>query len=507
MQSTAKMPAQQTGLSIPAGKKLSTLVRNVIAAVLLVALLGALFVPFTDYEYTKKVTIKNAETGKRERVETVFSGTLSMMDYIWHPYTDQAKEVAEWIAEESPIAQEGYDIANVVLMPLALMLFTVLSFAFALIFHKTYFAPCFTAFSAIFGAVTYAVNPLMQLQPARIVMIIVYAAVAVLAVMLVVALKRETDAEKRDPHYKLAHYNEQPLWRHVCKNWMIYSFLIIPVVYFVIFRYAPMLGNVIAFRTYRGGPNFMGTGWRGFEYFSQFLAQEDFWRAFRNTLTLSLEYLALRFPLTLAFALLLNEMRQLRAKKFVQTVSYLPHFISTVILVGMVKEITSTNGPINMLIKAMGNDAILFVQEPEWFHTLYIVSGLWQGLGWGTILYLAAMTNVNTELYEAAEIDGANRFRRVWHVTIPGILPTVCTLLVLDIGGIMGSNFEKILLMYDPLTYETADVISTYVYRMGVSGGQFSFSTAIGLFEGIIGLVLVSIANAVSRKLTDSSLW
>ncbi|MBQ8555584.1 MAG: sugar ABC transporter permease [Clostridia bacterium] len=334
-----------------------------------------------------------------------------------------------------------------------------------------------------------------------------YAGVAVGCVLAIVALKRETDEEKKDPHYKLAHYNEQPLLVHIKKNWMIYSFLIIPIAYFVIFRYAPMIGNVIAFRTYRGGPNFTGTGWRGFEYFSQFLAQEDFWRAFRNTLTLSLEYLALRFPLTLTFALLLNEMRNMKAKKFVQTVSYLPHFISTVILVGMVKEITSTNGPINMIIKALGNDPVLFVQEPEWFHTLYIVSGIWQGLGWGTILYLAAMTNINTELYEAAEIDGANRFRRVWHVTIPGILPTVCTLLVLDIGGIMGSNFEKVLLMYTPLTYETADVISTYVYRMGVSGGQFSFSTAVGLFEGIIGLVLVSIANAASRKLTDSSLW
>lgn len=502
MQSTAKQD-----VLLSTGKKNATLIRNAIIAVLLVALLGALFIPFSDYSYTKKVTVKDPETGKRQRVEQEYSGKLSLMDYIWRPYTDASKEVAKWIEKESPIAREGYNIANVVLMPLGLMLLTVLALAFALRFHKTFFAPGFSCFTALFGAACYAVSPLMSLQPGRFLLMGLYIGIAAGCAVIIISQKQALDAEKRSPHYKLAHYNEQPLLLHIKKNWMIYSFLIVPVIYFVVFRYAPMLGNLIAFRTYRGGPQFLGTGWRGLEYFSQFLAQEDFWRAFRNTLTLSLEYLALRFPLTLAFALLLNELRNVRAKKFVQTVSYLPHFISTVILVGMVKEITSTNGPINMIIKSFGNSPILFVQKPEWFHTLYIVSGLWQGLGWGTILYLAAMTNINTELYEAAEIDGANRFHRVWHVTIPGILPTVCTLLVLDIGGIMGSNFEKILLMYDPLTYETADVISTYVYRMGVAGGQFSFSTAIGLFEGIIGLVLVSIANAASRKLTDSSLW
>lgn len=507
MQSAAKRTRSITDIIMPRKRRSKTLLRNGVIAALLVVLLCALFIPFQEYEYTKKVTVKDPETGKRERVATEFSGELSLMGYLWRPYTDASEEVGEWIAEESPIADKDYDIAEMAVWPLGLMLMTLLSVVFGLKFHKTYFAPLFSGVTAFLGAEAYAFSPLLTLQPGRFVLRWLYIAVAVLCLLSIIKLKKEKDEEKRDPHYKLAHYNEQPLWTHIKKNWMIYSFLIIPVAYFVVFRYAPMLGNVIAFRTYRGGPQFMGTGWRGFEYFSQFIAQEDFWRAFRNTLTLSLEYLALRFPLTLTFALLLNEMRNVRAKKFVQTVSYLPHFISTVILVGMVKELTSTAGPINSLIVALGGESIIFVQEPEWFHTLYIVSGIWQGLGWGTILYLAAMTNINTELYEAAEIDGANRFRRVWHVTIPGILPTVCTLLVLDIGGIMGSNFEKILLLYDPLTYETADVISTYVYRMGVSGGMFSFSTAIGLFEGIIGLVLVSIANAASRKLTDSSLW
>ncbi|WP_438433314.1 ABC transporter permease [Gorillibacterium sp. sgz500922] len=301
--------------------------------------------------------------------------------------------------------------------------------------------------------------------------------------------------------------DKEPLLKHVRKEWVLYSFLILPVIYFVIFKYVPMLGNIMAFRKYRGGPNLFGTEWVGFKYFEMFMKDKTFWRAFRNNLSLSIFYLLLRFPLTLIFALLLNELRNVGIKKFVQTVSYLPHFISTVIVAGMVKELLSMNGPINSLLSKLGFAKHAFITLPEWFPTIYISSGIWQALGWGTILYLAAMTSINTELYEAARIDGANRFRLAWNVTIPGILPTIMTLLVLDIGGILGSNFEKILLLYNPLTYKTADVISTYVYRIGIGGGSFSYATAVGLFEGIIGLILVTAANYVSRKTTKTSLW
>lgn len=297
------------------------------------------------------------------------------------------------------------------------------------------------------------------------------------------------------------------LIRHIKKEWMMYSLLVIPIIYFIIFKYVPMFGNIIAFRKYTGGSNIFGEKWVGLKYFRQFFKDASFWRAFRNTLTLSLSYLAVRFPATLIFALLLNEIINTKAKKFVQTVSYLPHFISMVIIAGMVKEVVSLNGPINNLIAALGIERISFIQEAKWFPTIYITSGVWQALGWGTILYLAAMTNINTELYEAAKIDGANHLQQVIHVTIPGIMPTIITLLILDIGGIMGSNFEKIMLLYLPSTYETADVISTYVYRMGITGGNFSFATAVGLFEGIIGLILVLSANLISRKLTETSLW
>lgn len=303
------------------------------------------------------------------------------------------------------------------------------------------------------------------------------------------------------------HLGKISLKKHLKKEWRLYTFLPIPILYFIIFKYVPMFGNIIAFRKYKGGTNIFGTEWVGLRYFLQFMGDASFWRAFRNTLTLSVSYLVVRFPLTLIFALLLNEIRNIRWKKFVQTISYLPHFISMVIIAGMIKEIVSLTGPINTLMANFGLDKISFIQEADWFPAIYIISGVWQGLGWGTILYLAAMTAINTELYEAAKIDGAGRFKQALHVTIPGILPTITTLLILDIGGIMGSNFEKIILLYLPSTYEKADVIATYVYRMGITGGKFSYATAVGLFEGIIGLILVISANLISKKLTESSLW
>ncbi len=303
------------------------------------------------------------------------------------------------------------------------------------------------------------------------------------------------------------HLGKVKLGKHLKKEWMLYSFLIIPVIYYIIFKYIPMLGNVIAFRKYSGGPNIFGQKWVGLRYFKQFFRDRSFWNAFRNTLTLSITYLIFRFPITLTFALLLNEIRNLKWKKFVQTVSYLPHFISMVIIAGMIKEVVSLTGPINTIIASLGGEKISFIQEAPWFPPIYIISGIWQGLGWGTILYLAAMTGINMELYEAAKVDGANRFQQAIHVTIPGIMPTIVTLLILDIGGIMGSNFEKIILLYLPSTYETADVISTLVYRMGITGGNFSYATAVGLFEGVVGLILVVTANLVSRKVTEASLW
>jgi putative aldouronate transport system permease protein len=302
---------------------------------------------------------------------------------------------------------------------------------------------------------------------------------------------------------------QEPLLRHIKRNWHLYAFLVIPIAYYIIFRYIPMFGNIIAFRRYRAGSNIFGDEWSGLKYFKQFMGDQSFWRAFKNTLTLNFSYLLVRFPATLIFALLLNEIKCLPWKKFVQTVSYLPHFISMVIVAGMVKELLSTNGPINRLLVSMGKETISFISLPQWFPTIFVGSGIWQGLGWGTILYLAAIAGISPSLYEAATVDGANRFKRVWHITLPCILPTITTLLILDIGGLVGSGgaFEKVFLLYNPMTYEASDIVSTYVYRMGVGSGNYSYATAVGLFEGIINLVLLMTANIISKKTTESGLW
>ena len=298
-------------------------------------------------------------------------------------------------------------------------------------------------------------------------------------------------------------------WRHMKKNWILYTFLIIPVVYYVVFRYIPMFGNIIAFRKYSAGGNIFGSQWSGFKYFKQFLGDPAFRRAFGNTLILNFSYLVVRFPLTLIFALLLNEIKWLPWKKFVQTVSYLPHFISMVIVAGMIKEVLSTSGPINSFLVSIGQQAIEFIALPEWFPTIFVASGIWQGLGWGSILYLAAIAGINPELYEAAKVDGATHLQQVLHITIPCILPTITTLLILDIGGMVGSGaaFEKVFLLYNPMTYETSDIVSTYVYRMGVYSGNYSYATAVGLFEGLLNLILLTVANFASKKVAGESLW
>ncbi len=314
--------------------------------------------------------------------------------------------------------------------------------------------------------------------------------------------------EKSNPQKKIK-FDKNEFNRHMKRNWQYYALMLIPVLYFVIFRYIPMAGNIIAFRRYRAGGSIFGDEWSGLKYFRQFIADKTFWRAFRNTLSLNVTYLIFRFPITLIFALLLNEIANIYWKKFVQTISYLPHFISIVIVTGMIRELLSASGPINAILKMFGYDVVSFISLPQWFPAIFVISGIWQALGWGTILYLAAMAGINPSLYEAAEIDGANHFQRVWHVTLPCILPTITTLLILDIGGLVGSGgaFEKVFLLYNPMIYESADIISTFVFRLGLGSGNYSYATAVNLFEAFLNLVLLTIANKVSKKVSGSGLW
>lgn len=297
-------------------------------------------------------------------------------------------------------------------------------------------------------------------------------------------------------------------WRRaIRRDWQLYSLALLPLAFFVIFRYLPMIGNVIAFRRFRPGGSIFGEYWVGLRYVKMFLSDPTFWDVFTNTLILGGLTLLVCFPLPIVLALLLNEVRTRYLKRFVQSVSYLPHFLSIVIVAGMILQMVSIDGVVNQIVNALGGEPTAFIQKPEWFRTIYVSSEAWQTVGWGTILYLAALTTIDQDLYEAARIDGANRWRQTWHVTLPGIRPTMMTLLILNIGTFMAVGFEKILLIYNPLIYETADVISTYVYRVGIVSGNLSYAAAIGLFESIIGLTLVLSANYISRRTVGTSLW
>lgn len=297
-------------------------------------------------------------------------------------------------------------------------------------------------------------------------------------------------------------------WRRaIIRDWRLYTFLVVPVLFLLVFRYVPMIGNVIAFRRFRPGGSILGDEWVGLQYFETFIHNQQFWNVFWNTVILGGLTLLICFPLPIVLALMLNELRSSRFKRIVQTISYLPHFMSIVIVAGLVLQMTSLTGTINQIVEAFGGDAVAFMQRPEWFRTVYVSSEVWQTVGWGTILYLAALTTVDDQLYEAARIDGANRWQQTWHITLPGIRPTMMVLLILNIGSFMAVGFEKVLLLQNPLIYSTADVISTYLYRVGIQSAQFSYAAAIGLFEAIIGLVLVFGANFISRRLVGTSLW
>ncbi len=297
-------------------------------------------------------------------------------------------------------------------------------------------------------------------------------------------------------------------WKTAFKrDWQLYTLAIVPLIFFLIFKYGPMLGNVIAFRRFRPGGSIFGDEWVGLRYIQMFVNDPSFWHVFTNTVVLGSLTMVVCFPLPIVLALMLNEVRQQYFKKLVQSISYLPHFLSIVIIVGMVMQLLSLEGTVNQIIGAFGGEGIPFLQRAEWFRFIYVGSEVWQTIGWGTILYLAALTSIDDSLYEAAKIDGAGRWRQTWHVTLPGIRPTMVVLLILNIGSFLNVGFEKVFLLYNPLTYETADVISTYLYRVGLVSNNLSYATAIGLFQALIGLAMVLSANLISRRTTGTSLW
>ncbi|MBO1511445.1 ABC transporter permease [Metabacillus bambusae] len=292
------------------------------------------------------------------------------------------------------------------------------------------------------------------------------------------------------------------------RNKVIYLMVSPVVLYYIIFQYGPMYGLQIAFKDYSPVLGFLGSPWVGFEHFKEFFNSFYFWRLLRNTILLSLFSLLFAFPAGIILALLLNEVRGRIFKRTVQTITYMPHFVSLVVIVGILFDFTARDGVVNdILVFLFGIEPVAFMREAEWFRTLFIGSDIWQNVGWSSIIFLAAMSNIDPALYEAAKMDGAGRFKQMIHITLPGIMPTVVILLILLIGKFMTVGDEKILLMYNPTTYETADVIGTYVYRKGILESDFSYSAAVGLFKAVIAFTLLVIANGIARKVGDTKLW
>ena len=283
--------------------------------------------------------------------------------------------------------------------------------------------------------------------------------------------------------------------------------LAIPIIaFFLIFNYAPMAGLVIAFQDFKPQRGILGSNWVGMKNFVDFFTNPSFWTILRNTLVISLLGLVIAFPMSIVFALQLNEIKWKPFKKTIQTVSYMPYFISLVVICGLVTEFCSSNGVVTGIFSAVtGKPRENLLTNPNYFWTINLLSDLWQNLGYSSIIFVAAITSVSAELHEAAAIDGATRLRRVWSITIPSIMPTIVTMLILRCGSLLSVGFEKILLLYSPSTYSTADVISTHVQRLGIEKAQYGYSTAVGLFNSVINTVLLITANHFSKKFADTS--
>ncbi|MEK3662865.1 MULTISPECIES: ABC transporter permease [unclassified Paenibacillus] len=303
--------------------------------------------------------------------------------------------------------------------------------------------------------------------------------------------------------------NFKEIKTNLIRDRYLYLLLIPFLAWYIIFAYKPMYGLQIAFKDFSVYKGIEASPWVGFEHFETFFKSPYFWRLLKNTVLLSLYQLLFAFPVPIILALLFNELKNGVFKATVQTFTYLPHFISVVVVAGIVTNfLAPSNGIINILIEMMGGEKQYFLTNPDYFRTIFIGSmDIWKEAGFGTIIYIAALSGVNPALYEAAVIDGANKWKQMWHITLPAIIPTIAIMLVMKVGSMLEVGYEAIILLYQPATYETADVINTYVYRSGLQDARYDLATAVGLFNAVVGFILVVFANKMSKKLTETGLW
>lgn len=297
-------------------------------------------------------------------------------------------------------------------------------------------------------------------------------------------------------------------FRFLRNEYDLYLMMIPMILFFLLFSYKPLTGLIIAFKDYSPFRGVWDSEWVGFQYFIEFFTGPYAWRTIRNTLAISLTTLLIGFPMPIVLALLLNELTAIRFKKMVQTISYIPHFISVVVVCSIVTNFLSpTSGVINAILQSLGLDPIYFLSIPRYFIPIYIMMNIWKTTGYSSIVYIASLTSIPDEQYEAARVDGAGRWLQFLYVTLPGLTPTIIIMLLIQLGGILNVGYEAIILMYNPSIYETADVINTYVYRVGIMEARYDYATAIGLFNSVVALVLVMAANKISNKFTQVGLW
>jgi putative aldouronate transport system permease protein len=296
--------------------------------------------------------------------------------------------------------------------------------------------------------------------------------------------------------------------RKINKHWELYLVILIPLVYLIVFHYVPMYGIQIAFKDFNPIGGITGSPWAGLKHFKLFFNSPQFSRLIKNTLGISLYQILAGFPIPIILALSLNEVNKIRFKKAVQMATYAPHFISMVVMVGMIFMFLSpANGLINRFLNVFGLESINFMGKPNYFKTIYVITGIWQNAGYGTIIYLAALSSIDPQLQEAAMIDGASRLQKIKYINFPGILPTATILLIMRMGRVMNVGFQKVYLMQNPLNISSSDIIATYVYRIGLLSAQFSFATAVGLFNSVINLILILLVNRLAKTIGETSLW
>lgn len=314
-------------------------------------------------------------------------------------------------------------------------------------------------------------------------------------------------SEKTSDHMPVSRKPQIKKMKPILKNWDLYLLISPVILYFIVFHYLPIYGIQIAFKDFVATKGIWGSDWVGFKHFQRFFDSYYFWRLIKNTLGIGVYTLLVGFPIPIIIALMLNEVRFSKFKRTVQTVIYAPHFLSTVVVVGMLLLFLKPDGLINQIIVLLGGTPVDFISEPKWFKTIYVFSDVWQSMGWSSIIYLAALTSVDEQLHESAMLDGATRLQRIWYINIPTILPTIVILFILNAGSVMAVGFEKIYLMQNSLNMSASDVISTFVYRMGILEAQYSFSAAVGLFNSLINFTMLVMVNYFARKLNETSLW